>query len=211
MIADQHDSSHRYPRTVSTKPFPHFAPARGTPLGAHTTCDPASVKGGLEGILKRSDTHPTQNQPPSNSPLTGGEPSPSPVKGRMGVVCGLGVIVAYIFTSLAFSSTAIAETQGRLFFTPQQRTQLDYEYARNTPSDGNSSPVLTVNGIVQKHGGPRTVWINGVAQSATNTSERNPTTQTVVIPGKSLPIKLKVGEKILLDQPEPATQKVVGE
>ncbi len=29
---------------------PHFAPARGTPLGARTTCDPASAKGGLGGI-----------------------------------------------------------------------------------------------------------------------------------------------------------------
>ena len=115
------------------------------------------------------------------------------------------ILAAYAIATLACISPATADNQGRLFFTPQQRSQLDYEYARNAPSDGNSSPVLTVNGIVQKQGGPRTVWINGVAQSPSNKMERNPTTQTVVIPGKSQSIKLKVGEKILLDQPVSAS------
>jgi hypothetical protein len=71
--------------------------------------------------------------------------------------------------------------------------------------------VLTVNGIVQKHGGARTVWVNGVAQSESNSRERSTTTQTVNVPGKSQPIKLKVGEKILLDQTAPANQSTPAE
>jgi hypothetical protein len=70
--------------------------------------------------------------------------------------------------------------------------------------------VLTVNGIVQKHGGARTVWVNGVAQSEDNSRERTPTAQTVSVPG-SHPVKLKVGEKILLDHPVQNSSKREGE
>ena len=71
--------------------------------------------------------------------------------------------------------------------------------------------MVTVNGIVQKDGGARTVWINGVAQSAGNSGERTPTAQTVTVPGKPHPVKLKVGQKILLDQPVQTNQDDLGE
>ena len=108
-------------------------------------------------------------------------------------------------------TTAHADPLGRLFFTPEQRNQLDREHARNAVADGRTSSVLTVNGIVQKQGGARTVWINGVPQSTANNSERSPTTQTVTVPGKSRPMKVKVGEIIPLDQPAPATPAAPGE
>jgi len=117
-----------------------------------------------------------------------------------------GLFAALLFTCLTIS-TANADNLGRLFFTPAQRAQLDYTHARNAPTQGNPSSVLTVNGIVQKNGGARTVWVNGVAQSAGNGSERSPTAQTVTVPGKSHPVKIKVGEKILLDRPVPANQE----
>ena len=117
------------------------------------------------------------------------------------------------FAALLFACipAANADTLGRLFFTPAQRAQLDYNYARNAPAEGNSSSVLTVNGIVQKHGGARTVWINGVAQSAGKSNESTPTSQAVTVPGKSHPVKIKVGQKILLDQPAPTRQDVPAE
>jgi len=121
-----------------------------------------------------------------------------------------GLFAALLFTCLTIS-TANADNLGRLFFTPAQRAQLDYTHAHNAPAEGNSSSVLTVNGIVQKHGGARTVWVNGVAQSAGNNNERNPTAQTVTVPGKSQPVKIKVGEKILLNQPAPANQEAFGQ
>jgi hypothetical protein len=108
-------------------------------------------------------------------------------------------------------STANADNLGRLFFTPAQRAQLDYSHARNAPTQGNTSPFLTVDGIVQKQNGARTVWINGVAQSAGSGSERSPTAQTITVPGKSRPVKIKVGEKILLDRPVAANQEASGQ
>lgn len=104
------------------------------------------------------------------------------------------------------SGSPKTEKLGRLFFTPEQRHLLDLGYARNAARDGNSSAVLTVNGIVQKHGGARTVWINGVAQSASNDGEPNPAAQTVNIPGRSQRVKLKVGERLLLGQPTSSPQ-----
>ena len=122
--------------------------------------------------------------------------------------CAPTCLAALLLTSIP---TANAAYLGRLFFTPAQRAQLDFSYARNATAEGSGSPVLTVNGIVQKNGGERTVWINGVSQNAGNSGERNPTAQTVTIPGKSRPVKLKVGDKILLDQSSSSAQGVAGE
>jgi hypothetical protein len=112
---------------------------------------------------------------------------------------------------LACIPSANAANLGRLFFTPEQRTHLDYAYARNAPVEGNASPFFTVNGIVQKQGGARTVWVNGVSQNADNTGEHTPTAQTVTIPGKSHVVRMKVGDKILLDQPAQTPQAAPGE
>lgn len=106
-----------------------------------------------------------------------------------------------ILLACMIAPAAHAARLGRLFFTPEQRTQLDYDYARNAPAEGNSSSVLTVNGIVQKYGGARTVWINGVPQKAGKSDERSPEALPVAVPGKSQPVKIKVGQKLLLDQP----------
>ena len=121
-----------------------------------------------------------------------------------------GLITALLFTCATLPA-ANAGTLGRLFFTPEQRTQLDYANARNSVADGNSSSVFTVNGIVQKNGGARTVWVNGVAQSERNSRERNTSAQTVTVPGQSRPVKLKVGEKILLDQSPPTSPSLPSE
>lgn len=97
---------------------------------------------------------------------------------------------------------AQAEELGRLFFTPEQRAQLDQQRLQNTgPDSGNGSSVLTVNGIVQKHGGGRTVWINGVPHAAGKSDEDHPATVPITVPGKSEPVKVKVGQKLLLEEP----------
>lgn len=116
-------------------------------------------------------------------------------------------ISSCIVATLIFSPPVRAEDMGRLFFSPQQRNQLDYTFARNATPDGESSPVLTVNGIVQRNGGARTVWVNGVPQTTRNQKGRNPTTASVSVPGKSGNMNLKVGDKILIDQSPAAAQK----
>ncbi|HUW25592.1 MAG TPA: hypothetical protein VMW07_03580, partial [Gallionella sp.] len=82
-----------------------------------------------------------------------------------------------------------------------QRAQLDYSYAQGADSDNNNSRVLILNGIVQQHGGKRTVWINGVPQLAGSSNDKTPETQTVQLPGKTSTVKLKVGQRVLLDTP----------
>ncbi|MFZ5523788.1 MAG: hypothetical protein ACOY9D_06855 [Pseudomonadota bacterium] len=91
-----------------------------------------------------------------------------------------------------------AEPLGRLFFTPEQRAQLEHSKLQSNDS-GNNSRALTVNGIVQKHGGKRTAWINGVPQQAGNSDERAPDSLPVAVPGLSKPVKVKVGQRVLIN------------
>ncbi len=107
-------------------------------------------------------------------------------------------------------SAAQADELGRLFYTPQQRHQLD---SGTAISNSNSNPenlhpnYFIVNGVVQKHGGNRTVWINGNAQAPEPGNDRNPTVAPVTVPGKSLPVQLKVGQKLILETPAPEEDK----
>jgi hypothetical protein len=87
---------------------------------------------------------------------------------------------------------------GRLFFTPEQRAQLDADYARNARAESSGSAVLMINGIVQRRGGARIIWINGVPQVAGQSDERRPASAPVSVPGRSSPVEIKVGQKLLL-------------
>ena len=99
---------------------------------------------------------------------------------------------------------AQAQGIGRLFFSPQQRAQLDYHQAQNTPyDDGSHSSGTTVNGIVQKDGGSRTVWINGVPQTAGDSDERHPESVPVSVPDRSKPVRIKVGQRLLPEESPP--------
>jgi len=130
--------------------------------------------------------------------LSNNRVAPRGHKNPFGEICAPACFAALLLACITLP-TAQADNLGRLFFTPAQRKQLDYTYVRNATEEGSTSPILTVNGIVQKHGGARTVWINGVAQSADNSGERTATAQTVTVPG-SRPLRIKVGQKILLNQ-----------
>lgn len=50
---------------------------------------------------------------------------------------------------------------GRLFFTPEQRAALDRQRSLQGGS-GEGQDSVTVNGIIQRNNGRKTVWINGV-------------------------------------------------
>ncbi len=108
-----------------------------------------------------------------------------------------------LFLGCLAMSTAQAATLGRLFFTPQQRVQLEHDRTMKTTPAAAPPSVLSVNGIVQRKGGPRTVWINGVPQNAGNNDERTPDSLPVSVPGQSKPIKLKVGQQIQIDKSAP--------
>jgi len=56
---------------------------------------------------------------------------------------------------------------GRLFFTPERRHQLDRQRQLNIQEKQEipDDPTLTINGVVTRSSGKRTVWINGAAQN----------------------------------------------
>lgn len=100
---------------------------------------------------------------------------------------------------LTLLPVAQADSLGRLFYTPQQRQQMDYQIASGTTEDNRN--YIVVNGVVQKQGGKRTVWVNGAEQADGPSAGRNPASAAVTPPGKSSSVFLKVGEKLLLDTP----------
>jgi hypothetical protein len=78
------------------------------------------------------------------------------------------LLAVTILLGLAGDPAAAAENLGRLFFTPQQRQDLDRRRQANIQESAvtvNSS--LTVNGQVSRSRGKTTVWINGVPQEST--------------------------------------------
>jgi hypothetical protein len=109
-----------------------------------------------------------------------------------------------LLTLFSLLPAAQAGELGRLFFTPQQRQQLDM--TGNSGDTGRRNYII-VNGIVQKHGGNRTVWVNGAAQDDARSNDKTPASATVAVPGKSRPVQLKVGQKLLLDTAEPEEDK----
>ena len=109
------------------------------------------------------------------------------------------LFIILLFATFFVSSTQ-ADNLGRLFFTPEQRAQLDYNHARNGTGDDASTSELMVNGIVQQHAGTRTIWLNGTSQKSL--SQGDPAAEAVLLPGKSQTIKIKVGQKLLLDIPQ---------
>jgi hypothetical protein len=100
--------------------------------------------------------------------------------------------------------SAQAGELGRLFYTPQQRQQLEYQESSNSSADGSSRNSIIVNGVVQKQGGNRTVWINGVPQTAVRGNDQTPASVPVTVPGKSRPIRAKVGQRVLIETPPAA-------
>lgn len=116
------------------------------------------------------------------------------------------LIALFLFVILPAANAA---DFGRIFFTPEQRREMDYNLARNINSDADSG-VLMVNGIVQRRGGKRMVWINGTAQEGGRSDERKPASVPITIPGKNKPIEIKVGQRLLLDAPSLPPQDAAG-
>lgn len=106
--------------------------------------------------------------------------------------------VVAILTLSIITASAFGEVLGRLFFTPEQRRQLETIGIEHKAS-GNNMYSLTVNGIVQKHGGKRTVWINGVSQLAGSSDEKSPASYPLDVPGVNKPVRVKVGQKVSID------------
>jgi len=104
--------------------------------------------------------------------------------------------LALILPCLCAPAKATADELGRLFFTPQQRQDLDRRRATNRVEEVipqiQEGP-LTLEGHVQRSGGKAVTWVNGVPQYDSRAS-RDPARVTVV-PNEGEPgVSLKVGQ-----------------
>ena len=107
------------------------------------------------------------------------------------------VTLALLLACLAAPATAAAEELGRLFFTPEQRQDLDRRRATDrteveAPPQIREGP-LTLDGHVQRSGGKTATWINGVPQYDSH-GGRDPARVTVVPNADEPGVSLKVGQ-----------------
>lgn len=97
---------------------------------------------------------------------------------------------------LCAPAAAAAQELGRLFFTPQQRQDLDRRRATNRVEEETpqiKEGPLTLEGHVQRSGGKAVTWINGVPQYDSRAS-RDPA-QVTVVPNEGEPgVSLKIGQ-----------------
>ncbi|MDX8400981.1 MAG: hypothetical protein R8K20_12150 [Gallionellaceae bacterium] len=116
------------------------------------------------------------------------------------------VVLLTLLLSFTLSPMAQADELGRLFFTPQQRKQLEQEQQTLNAAGANTQNTITVNGLIQSSNGNRIVWINGKAQH--DNSGKKPNAVTVSLPGKNTNVEIKVGQRLLLDDaPLPNLQR----
>ncbi len=114
---------------------------------------------------------------------------------------------AFTLIALAATTSVQAAELGRLFFSQTEREQLERQHVLSPDESGNVSNSLIVNGMIQRNGGKRTIWINGEQQSAGSADSRTPAKVPVILPGKSTPIDVKVGQRLILDSPEAAPEE----
>jgi hypothetical protein len=82
----------------------------------------------------------------------------------------------------ALPPPAAAQEFGRLVFSPERRQALDRQRESNFVERGEAAahPALTIDGVVTRASGRRTVWINGVAHDG----DEVPVTPSRANPGK---------------------------
>lgn len=109
----------------------------------------------------------------------------------------LALTGALVCMAAADSTYAQGQELGRLFFTPQQRQDLDRRRAANVQAAiaVTSEDLVTINGRVSRSSGKTTTWINGMPM---DDAHRGPDATRVTLPqGEDAPpVSLRVGETL---------------
>ncbi|HZE61351.1 MAG TPA: hypothetical protein VE085_12420 [Burkholderiales bacterium] len=129
--------------------------------------------------------------------------------------------LGFFLVMLIAAPAAQAQELERLFFTPDQRANLDQRRKARVPdkpaaATAVASPVTRVDGYVKRSGGPSTVWINGesVPENAPEApridSAREPSGSVSISVGESgKRVRLKPGES--LDRGNGEVHDVIGD
>ena len=100
------------------------------------------------------------------------------------------------FLALAAETAGAYENLGRLFFSAQQRQDLDRRRQANIQDSAVSAESLvTVNGQVSRSSGKTTTWINGVPQENAR-KPRDPARATLPGGEGEAPVSLKIGQTL---------------
>lgn len=91
----------------------------------------------------------------------------------------------------------LAQELGRLFFTPQQRQELDRRREANIHESATATveSSMTINGHVARSSGKTTTWINGVPQYD-SVRTRDPARITVGGSEGEPPVDLRIGQTL---------------
>lgn len=116
------------------------------------------------------------------------------------------VVIALGMT--AFPAQAADIAAGRIFFTPEQRTQLDMlRKQKAIASQARDEPVpetVTFNGIVRRNDGKTTVWLNNEALSESDLQNKQSIVGSIGRDGRvtlqapQSAVQLKVGQSATL-------------
>ena len=105
-------------------------------------------------------------------------------------------LAAAVLLAFAPAPVAASDSLARLFFTPQQRQDLDRRRQANAQeSAATAESQITVNGRVSRSSGKTTTWINGVPQDDTQKS-RDPAQVTLPGGDGEPSVKLRVGQTL---------------
>src|SRR6266511_6481050 len=108
-----------------------------------------------------------------------------------------GLVTPLLMAAVGAPVPAAADDNlGRLFFTPQQRQDLDRRRQANIQDSATSADNrVTVNGQVSRSLGKTTIWINGVPQENTR-KPRDPAQVTLPAGEGEAPVSLKIGQTL---------------
>ncbi len=118
---------------------------------------------------------------------------------------GRALLSIILFLVASAPVWAQSPAPGRLFFTPEKRAALDRQRQLNVEVvQAIEGETLSLDGIVQRSDGQRTVWINRRAQSETDTQAGGMAVRTrprhpgeaELITTEQVGTRLKVGETV---------------
>ena len=109
-------------------------------------------------------------------------------------------LTAFLVMAALGAPVAHAQELGRLFFTPQQRGELDARRKARVPDKPAAtvvaSPTTRVDGYVKRSGCPSTVWVNG--ETLTESSPEAPRIDTSGGEGGSVSVTVGEGTRARL-------------
>ena len=106
------------------------------------------------------------------------------------------LFVGALLLALATTPAAAQETLGRLFFSEQQRQDLDRRRQANIQETAVVvESLVTVNGQVSRSSGKSTTWINGVPQTSAR-RPRDPARATVPGAEGEPSVTVKIGQTL---------------